>query len=687
MVDTTTLCVIRIPEALEFTPRRRTSGFATWVLATALLAPACHPEEAFMDNPHPEVVALLSWNSPTVSDWYTTSSTPPSGNQYQLKRVESFMFKPDLPSPYTDALELQGWWSPSRGDYLMTSDPAWASPTSSHGPDYAHVRLEGYGYAQPVSGSVPLRAFFSATNGDNYENTLPDWNPAVASPSGDYAFVRTEAWMPPPPESSNLPALQDLGLGNMKINGVTATGQRPLIMVRATYPSTTQPLNHDLAYYDALTFGPSYPNAVDYFREVSNGQFTWKRAGAYNVALGASVTSIETAYSDIVTQLAARGVDFSAFDTDGDGQVLPYELGVLMYDNGSINAAATRFGGCVDLTATQGVRVCGTGVEAGGVPTGGISAAGEETSFANVVHELTHQLGATDLYGLNCNSLHVTLMSCTFADGFIDERTYYHLDPWHEMQLGWIKPRLHSVLDPGSVERLIAPQVTTDGDFSDASPLLFYDPRRGHVEYLLVEYRAPSVTAATTYDAGNPAAGVVIWYVKQDATKLPATTPAVGDPMMRLEQTVFTLSAPSFTRGGQAAWSSANGVIAPTWLDGSDTGLRLQIGTPDPSGSVIVEWTSRTAPLVSRIDTASAASAAPGESVTLAGAFGLAQGPRTVVFRSSAGVRTALGVDQWQPYQLTLRVPPGVATGDGVLFVDADGSGATTSNRLAFSIR
>ena len=76
----------------------------------------------------------------------------------------------------------------------------------------------------------------------------------------------------------------------------------------------------------------------------------------------------------------------------------------------------------------------------------GASLAGEETSFTNIVHELSHLLGAIDLYGSNCLSQNVSLMGCT-AYPNPDDRQSYHLDMWHKMQLGWVRPRVRSLCD------------------------------------------------------------------------------------------------------------------------------------------------------------------------------------------------------------------------------------------------
>jgi hypothetical protein len=83
-------------------------------------------------------------------------------------------------------------------------------------------------------------------------------------------------------------------------------------------------------------------------------------------------------------------------------------------------------------------------------------------------HELTHLLGAIEMYGLwgdGEQMLHqgITLMSSGLT----------HLDPWHKLQFGWIEPGIISIHAGG---RFTLPAAALG---NPAAPLLLYDVGRG----------------------------------------------------------------------------------------------------------------------------------------------------------------------------------------------------------------
>src|SRR5207248_854389 len=75
------------------------------------------------------------------------------------------------------------------------------------------------------------------------------------------------------------------------------------------------------------------------------------------------------------------------------------------------------------------------------------------------------------------------LMSCTIFAGNDDRRTV-HLDPWHKMQLGWLRPRIFT-LAAGGVATIAGSQI-----LSPDTPLILYDPAKGTSEYFMVEFRS-----------------------------------------------------------------------------------------------------------------------------------------------------------------------------------------------------
>src|SRR5436190_10993499 len=72
---------------------------------------------------------------------------------------------------------------------------------------------------------------------------------------------------------------QDFGYQNMKVNGVLATGSRPLLVILvnfAGYPQLADPPS----YFADLIFNTSrFPSFNGYFQAVSNGRFSYANAG------------------------------------------------------------------------------------------------------------------------------------------------------------------------------------------------------------------------------------------------------------------------------------------------------------------------------------------------------------------------------------------------------------------------
>ncbi|MCH9651476.1 MAG: hypothetical protein K0U98_24835 [Deltaproteobacteria bacterium] len=72
-------------------------------------------------------------------------------------------------------LPIFSWWSPSREDNFLTTEPAWAGcPGSVRSPDYRFVSHDGFVFdptrPQPT-GTVPLFRWFDLSRGDNFTST------------------------------------------------------------------------------------------------------------------------------------------------------------------------------------------------------------------------------------------------------------------------------------------------------------------------------------------------------------------------------------------------------------------------------------------------------------------------------------------------------------------------------------
>ncbi|MEO1448462.1 MAG: T9SS type A sorting domain-containing protein, partial [Bacteroidota bacterium] len=157
-------------------------------------------------------VPIHSWWSPGREDNFSTTASAWAGYKddakapdYQYDRMEGFAFHPSDPLPADvspdDVVPLYAWWSPSRGDNFMTTDPAWAGMAGdTKDPDYTFVRIEGFVYKSDVSpedrpGTIPLYSWWNAARADNFITSNPAWAGAPGDTVEGYTFNRLEGYV------------------------------------------------------------------------------------------------------------------------------------------------------------------------------------------------------------------------------------------------------------------------------------------------------------------------------------------------------------------------------------------------------------------------------------------------------------------------------------------------------------
>ncbi|MBD3239052.1 MAG: T9SS type A sorting domain-containing protein [Chitinivibrionales bacterium] len=517
---------------------------------------------------------------------------------------------------------------------------------------------------------------------------------------------------------------EDFGFARLE-----ATGTRPLLVVLLeAHPAEGKPgLAHPQAYYDSLVFGPGFPNLVDYFDEVSQGNFTFTRAGIVGPLQNPdSGTTLGDRRDRTVKQLAAAdGFDFSRYDTEPrDGRVEPHELSILLIDDYSAGLGQTQ-----DRTAC-------TSVAAGGSPEvevcSGVAAAGHVSRFDNIVHEVSHLLNTRDLYGPVCRNTGLTLMHCTaFGDPgspMADATTSVHLDPWHRIQLGWVRPDIRAMPLPAECRTLDALP-----GFGPRRPLILYDPSRGTNEYFILELRNPS-----RYDRDVAGMGVVVWYVQTESDKrlkyvaaeirpdgpsddddgtlhsTPAgddvlvgdrirpgpdgilqTIPPNGSDGKPLDGTAtdalnFAV-APGYpnaptdfaSRGVGDVWVNGDGEVHLQWLDGTPTGAHVLVGPYVGTDVRRVDLNARRMELANDflpVET--------GDTITLHGHFGFPDNRIVRIRRGPAGgTLTDLEILQWRCEEIEARIPGSVPTGDDYVIFVHDSALKISSNVKPLEIK
>lgn len=533
---------------------------------------------------------------------------------------------------------------------------------------------------------------------------------------------------PPTPPSSGAA----FGFGTLHWNGAAALGRRPLLVVIVDGVDSLEmsPYQRNASYFDRLVFGPGWPNVADYFTANSGGAFTWTRAGVIGpIAHDRPGEGLANRYGSIKRDAEEAGFDFSRFDRNRDGRVMPDELSILMIDNYSDAAAQTRRSAACHRLNRSRLEVCST-----------VSAVGHKSRFDQFTHELAHQLGGEDAYGIGCYSNNIGLMgSCTVGGPFEEARTY-HLGPWYKARFGWMEPRVYRIGDGAACTTLQA----ADGRAQDGSPILLYDPRRGTDEFYLLEYRAPdpaaplplnvlSASGSWGYDAHAIDQGLAVWYVKTesslelvrlwsriapgddsnlDSSPRPGSDDVVatdgagrptaifrgpdgilqsarrGDDVLSDDALHFISTDPRTMRGTTRLFDQSDGDIQPVWLDGSPTGLRIRVGPQTrTSRSVQVEWTTGD-PFSPRIETMrSASSGPPGSLVVLDGVFGVpgAGRPASLVALKGSG-RRDLEIVSWTCTRVTLRIPAKTTPGNYRIVIYADESRTRASNAVTYTV-
>ena len=408
---------------------------------------------------------------------------------------------------------------------------------------------------------------------------------------------------------------EDFGFGVLKANGHPVIGTIPLLVIVYELSSGTSPdgsvrlplVANLTTSMDRLIFNFfAFPSVNGYYLENSYGAFSWQRAAVLGpVTLNANETATLYAQGSdddndgtkegaldsaagfryLMGLVAAKtSYDFAQWDNNGDGSITQDELSIIVIGNnshiGPPGTSSSRAGANRPINNTPlAWAVPGQNVTV----QSKIASLDQHASFMTITHELSHSLGTLDVYGSNgmggaaCFSSGLTLMTCSIF-AVDDDRRTYHLDPWHKMRLGWLRPRIFA-LGPGGVASVPASQI-----ISADTPLILYDPDRGMSEYFIVEFRNNRISAGADHDANltgdssptlftGAAAGMAVWHVN------------LG---LRLNPT-FHEGSPTSQMGGSGLWNQVTPVLR--WSDGTETATRLNpIATINNGRELVFEW-------------------------------------------------------------------------------------------------
>ncbi len=317
-----------------------------------------------------------------------------------------------------------------------------------------------------------------------------------------------------------------------------AREQRNLLVIMLAAPANAAAgrtaFSLTAAQMSALAFGPGNPSIRGFFDEMSGGKFTFQPAalpatvnlpGIGNITTASGVigpipiTSIPANTWNFGVQVIDPAFNYAAFDTSpADGIVGANELTILIVDNISENAAATRY----VLTTLDGKTI--------DMP---VAASGHVSALQNPSHELAHCLGAWDMYNsgqttplVGCYAQNATLMSCTAGP---TNNNFTHLDGWHKMRLGWTTPRAYGSKSPGSAV-ISAAQLRNSSGFEQ--PIILGSTRPE--EFYVLEYRTNQLPTGSTfwsrpggYDNDVAGTGLAAWYVRTQTSNELLTIPSI----------------------------------------------------------------------------------------------------------------------------------------------------------------
>jgi M6 family metalloprotease-like protein len=371
---------------------------------------------------------------------------------------------------------------------------------------------------------------------------------------------------------SNTLSLAEFGHDTVKQEGRSATGVRPLLIVLGEYSNFPAfDTVHPLQYYESLGFGnPAPPFSTDnpvnpaslreYFRENSNGRFSFDKAAVVPIGLGvyANDPGPEARSAGILNRVATEVPEvFVNADVDQDQRVGFDELCVVLFENITGAWPANRDNNPVQLNITFDRGP--TPISWNGTIRVHVAGAGPLTPFYQIAHELSHSLGTVDMYNTGMGNQLLTLMGAYSFFG--NDQGTVHLDIWHKLVLGWAEPRRFP-LSPGDTA------VVHEG--SDGA-ILLWDQTRQANEYFLIERRSPN-SPSRRYDANFPGEGVLIWRVQQ----------GVGNG-------VAHLGAPNLTPGGSGVWGAGQQTPLLSWSDGQSTGVSITVARM-ADGAMQVTW-------------------------------------------------------------------------------------------------
>lgn len=679
----------------------------------------------------PGTVPLYSFWHPGRTDNFATTdprwTNEPNPSGYRRFRLEGYVFD----RPRLGTLPLMSYWSPGRTDNAASTDARLSRELrqsgdglpSMQGAGYTGFRVEGY--------LLPADTQHGETSRDHVANLgsigYGAWRPLQPSERGSRpadVLQRARARFSTPLIIAPV-AFADSSFGPADLTRYTQMAQNdsPLSLARAVrsysngafyWQPTMIPVVRDPLTFTQLT---NEGNALRALRDDTPDAF--QRTSGYSLD-AYDVDRNGTTAADVygrsrVLKLIDRFVRFNQYDTNRDGRVDASELVVMRFGaDGGIGGQMGGSGGYwLDNVAyrTDEVRLDGVIVDTS------VLMVAKNTTLAGLTHEMLHTWGGIDIYG-PCYGCHNQGAS-SMAAMALDDRMI-QLDPWHKAKFGWTQPLFVPITSATRQAGGLRAFAGFGGGITDLNrPIAFYDPARGLQEYFLVEFRTPFPGCSgstlprgecpTHPDAGAATVGFAVWHVNTDANQVLTVVSKSGDPAGRY---LWTSSQPATaqTRGlgvidattgviGRPRFlQPADGELALRWMDGSDTGLRLQAGPMSTTSSTgLLRWRDASTPVAFRLDvlrvpgflTQEYPEVRAGTALAVDGAFDVAFQMEAALVPVGGGATRRVEVTTAAPTRAILRIPTDTPAGRYEVVVAPRGAterAAERSNGLRLQI-
>ena len=271
------------------------------------------------------------------------------------------------------------------------------------------------------------------------------------------------------------------------------TGEVQVAVILASFTDLDFEADHDVAYFEGLSFNLTGPSFRNFYLETSYGN------------LNLTGVVVEVNLSNTRSYYSTRGLEFirdSAEEADPDIDYTDIDAIIAIHPG----AGGESSGNSEDLWS---VHYSGVSISTDERPFSEASiipeyeeSGGQQPPLGVMVHEFGHELHLPDLYDTDDSSEGIGSWGVMAAGSWNDYgRTPGHFGAWSKIELGWVTPTvitqdtLNVVLDPwneeGTVYKLPIPANESDSQ-----------------EFFLLTNRQ-----LADYDSYLPGAGLLIWHV------------------------------------------------------------------------------------------------------------------------------------------------------------------------------